>query len=34
LLAIIVFASDYGCSHPGMPLSLIDPVETVTPPSP
>jgi hypothetical protein len=20
LLAIIVFASDYGCSHPGMPL--------------
>ncbi len=33
LLAIIVFASDYGCSHPGMPLDLIDPVETVTPPS-
>jgi hypothetical protein len=32
LLAIIVFASDYGCSHPGMPLNLIDPVETVTPP--
>jgi hypothetical protein len=32
LLAIIVFASDYGCLHPGMPLNLIDPVETVTPP--
>jgi hypothetical protein len=32
LLAIIVFASDYGCLHPGMPLGLIDPVETVTPP--
>ncbi len=26
------FASDYGCPHPGMPLCLNNPVETVTPP--